>query len=146
MYSISEISEMFDIPVSTLRYYDGQGLFPHLKRENGIRQFSDEEIQQLRLIQCLKASGLEIRDIRQFMEWTKNGPSTYKDRLSLLQKQKEKTELEIQRMNETLDVLKYKCWYYETAMKEGNEDFIEQVKIKDIPKDIRKGYKLMKHE
>ena len=41
MYSIGEISKMFDLPISTLRYYDKEGLFPHLKRVNGVRQFSE---------------------------------------------------------------------------------------------------------
>lgn len=145
MYSISEISQMFDIPVSTLRYYDSEGLFPLLKREKGIRQFSEIEIEQLHLIQCLKSSGLEIKDIKQFMEWTKLGPSTYKDRLDLLEKQKKQTEEEIQKMNETLDILKYKCWYYETAMKNGNEDFVHSAKLKDIPEDIRNAYLKMKN-
>lgn len=41
LYSIGEISKMFDIPVSTLRYYDKEGLFPDIQRQSGIRKFSD---------------------------------------------------------------------------------------------------------
>lgn len=40
MYTIGQVSEMFDLPVSTLRYYDKEGLFPELNRTSGIRQFS----------------------------------------------------------------------------------------------------------
>lgn len=146
MYSIGEVSQMFQIPVSTLRYYDAQGLFPLLIRENGIRQFSETEIEQLHLITCLKDSGLQIKDIKQFMAWTTEGSSTYEKRLALLEKQKKQSELEIEQMKETLDILKYKCWYYEKAMQEGNEDFIETIKLKDIPKDIRHAYKKMKNK
>ena len=32
MYTIGQVSEMFDLPVSTLRYYDKEGLFPELNR------------------------------------------------------------------------------------------------------------------
>ena len=64
MYSIGEISKMFQLPISTLRYYDKEGLFPHLKRVNGVRQFSESEIETLRVIDCLKRSGLEIKDIK----------------------------------------------------------------------------------
>ena len=66
MYSIGEISKMFDLPISTLRYYDKEGLFPHLKRVNGVRQFSENEIETLRVIDCLKRSGLEIKDIKEY--------------------------------------------------------------------------------
>ena len=53
-YNIGQISEMFEIPVSTLRYYDKEGLFPNMERASGIRKFSEREIEQLRLIECLK--------------------------------------------------------------------------------------------
>ncbi|EKI7570226.1 MerR family transcriptional regulator, partial [Enterococcus faecalis] len=72
-YSIGEISKMFNIPVSTLRYYDKEGLFPEITRVSGIRKFSNNEIEALRVIECLKKSGLEIKDIKQFMKWTKLG-------------------------------------------------------------------------
>ena len=66
MYSIGEISKMFQLPISTLRYYDKEGLFPHLKRVNGVRKFSENEIETLRVIDCLKRSGLEIKDIKEY--------------------------------------------------------------------------------
>ena len=69
MYTIGQVAEMFNLPISTLRYYDKQGLFPQLTRESGIRKFSDNEIEALRVIECLKKSGLEIKDIKLFMEW-----------------------------------------------------------------------------
>ena len=69
MYTIGQISEMFQLPISTLRYYDKEGLFPDLERSSGIRRFSEKEIEALRVIECLKKSGLEIKDIKLFMEW-----------------------------------------------------------------------------
>ena len=63
MYTIGQVSEMFGLPISTLRYYDKQGLFPEMERESGIRKFSDTELEALRVIECLKKSGLEIKDI-----------------------------------------------------------------------------------
>ena len=69
MYTIGQVSEMFGLPISTLRYYDKQGLFPGMERISGIRKFSEKEIETLRVIECLKRSGLEIKDIKQFMDW-----------------------------------------------------------------------------
>ena len=48
MYSIGEVSEMFGLPVSTLRYYDKEGLFPDMMRVSGVRKFSDRELETLR--------------------------------------------------------------------------------------------------
>ena len=51
MYTIGQVSEMFGLPASTLRYYDKQGLFPALERTSGIRQFGDTELEALRMPQ-----------------------------------------------------------------------------------------------
>ena len=139
-YSIGEISEMFNLPVSTLRYYDKEGLFPDLQRYGDRRLFSDREIEVLRVIDCLKASGLEIKDIKQFMEWCSEGPSTYKQRKTLFENRLKAVEEELLKLQKTLDLLKYKCWYYETAMKDGSEDRIQRMLPNNLPADIQKYY------
>lgn len=141
MYSISEISKMFNLPISTLRYYDSNGLFPNLKRESGIRKFSDNEIETLRVIECLKKSGLEIKEIKLFMEWCKEGPSSYQKRLDLITKQKEHVENEIARMNKALDMLKFKTWYYKTLIQNGDENKIKEMIPNNLPNDIKEAYK-----
>ena len=73
MYTIGQVSEMFGLPVSTIRYYDKEGLFPGIQRSSGIRKFSEKELETLRLIECLKGSGLEIRDIGQHYLWAAPG-------------------------------------------------------------------------
>ena len=140
MYTIGQVAEMFDLPISTLRYYDKQGLFPRLERESGIRKFSDNEIEALRVIECLKKSGLEIKDIKLFMDWCVEGASTYADRLDLIQKQRERVEAEIRQMHKALDMLKYKCWYYSQALKDGNEDTAKALTPDGLPEDIKNAY------
>ena len=54
MYTIGQVSELFQLPVSTLRYYDKEGLFPEIKRSGGIRHFDTKELEALRLVECLK--------------------------------------------------------------------------------------------
>lgn len=140
MYSIGQVSEMFGLPISTLRYYDKQGLFPDMERSSGIRKFSDREIEALRVIQCLKKSGLEIKDIKQFMQWCKEGASTYENRRELFIKQKENVEAEIEKLSRVHDMLKFKCWYYEKAIKDGSEDNLKVLLCDDMPDDIKKAY------
>lgn len=140
MYTIGQISEMFGIPISTLRYYDKEGLFPNMQRVSGIRKFNEGEIEALRVIECLKKSGLEIKDIKQFMMWCAEGSSTYAKRRELFVRQKEMVEKEIQRMNTVLDMLNYKCWYYEQAIHDDNEERLNNLKPQDMPEHIRKAY------
>ena len=140
MYSIGQVAEMFRLPISTLRYYDKQGLFPNMERVSGIRRFSEQEIEALRVIECLKKAGMEIKDIRQFMDWCSEGSSTYPQRKKLFEMQKAHMEEEIARMNRTLDMLKFKCWYYEQATKEGSEDRLKALIPDHLPEEIRKAY------
>lgn len=140
MYSIGQVSEMFGLPNSTLRYYDRQGLFPGMERKSGIRQFSENELEALRVIECLKMSGLEIRDIRQFMDWCVEGPSTYPQRRALFIRQKETVEAKIARMNRILDMLRFKCWYYGQAIQDGNEDRLRRLLPDHLPEDIQQVY------
>lgn len=136
MYTIGQVSEMFNLPISTLRYYDKQGLFPEMVRESGIRKFSDTEIEALRVIECLKKSGLEIKDIKQFMDWCAMGASTYSTRKELFEEQKKMVEAEIEHMNRVLDMLKFKCWYYEQALQDGNENRVRSMIPDNLPEEI----------
>ncbi|MCC8043398.1 MAG: MerR family transcriptional regulator [Oscillospiraceae bacterium] len=140
MYTIGQISEMFGIPISTLRYYDKEGLFPTMERVSGIRQFGESEIETLRVIECLKKSGLEIKDIKLFMEWCRQGSESYSKRRELFLKQRETVKSEIERMNRVLDMIEFKCWYYEQAIADGNEDRVKTMSSKDMPEEIRTAY------
>lgn len=140
MYTIGQVSEIFGLPISTLRYYDKQGLFPNMERVSGIRKFSDTEMEALRVIECLKKSGLEIKDIKQFMDWCVEGTSTYPQRKELFEKQRERLEAELVHMNKVLDMLKFKCWYYEQATHDGCEDRVQSMIPNGLPEDVRRAY------
>jgi len=140
MYTIGQVSEMVGLPVSTLRYYDKEGLFPDMQRRSGIRQFTEKEVEALRVIECLKASGLEIRDIKRFMQWCSDGPATYPQRKALFETRKAAVEAELERLGHILDMLKYKCWYYDRACEDGTEDGILALLPDKLPADIQKLY------
>ena len=64
-YLISEVAEMMGLSPSTLRYYDKEGLLPNVKRVNGIRVFEDEDFEWLKLLNCLKNTGMPIKKIKE---------------------------------------------------------------------------------
>ena len=140
MYTIGQVSEMFNIPVSTLRYYDKEGLFPHLERKGNIRYFSDDELEALRVIDCLKRSGLEIKDIKQFFVWVTEGAGSYGKRKELFESRKAAVEEEINALEKTLSMLKFKCWYYEKALTDGKEDVISDMMPDKLPPEIQQLY------
>ncbi len=140
MYTIGQVSQMFNIPISTLRYYDKEGFFPNLKRSSGIRRFGEQDIEALKVIECLKESGLELKDVKQFIKWATKGSSTYKNRKELFEKRKIAVEQEIRKLQKTLNILEYKCWYYDKAIKDGTEDKIYKMLPNKLPTRIQKLY------
>lgn len=142
MYTIGEVSKMFNLPVSTLRYYDKEGLFPNLKRTSGIRRFSSTEIDALHVIECLKSTGMEIKNIKLFMQWCEEGPTTYEKRRELFETRKEVLEKELKELQKNMAMIKFKCWYYEQALKDGNEENIKKMLPDKLPDDIQILYNL----
>ena len=130
MYTIGQVSEMFHLPISTLRYYDKEGFFPNLERKGNIRYFSNNELEAIRVIECLKKSGLEIREIKQFFVWV----------TELFEHRKAAVKDEIKQLEKTLAMLEFKCWYYDTAIADGSEDKIQAMIPQNLPKDIQKLY------
>ena len=139
MYSIGEISKMFQLPISTLRYYDKEGLFPHLKRVNGVRQFSESET--LRVIDCLKKSGLEIKEIKEYMSLCSLGNTTLKQRKEIFEKQKEEVLQEMEKLQKVLSMLNYKCWYYDQAIEKNDEAYVQALSFNQFPPQIQQYYK-----
>ena len=140
MYSIGQVSQMFDIPCSTLRYYDKEGLFPNIVRNSGIRFFTHLEIETIRVIECLKISGLEIKDIKQFIAWCQDGPSTYEKRRELFVQREETLNQELERIQRSLAMIKFKKWYYDEAIARGSEDYARSLLPNKLPKEIQELY------
>lgn len=140
MYTIGQVSEMFHLPISTLRYYDKEGLFPNLERSSGIRRFSDTELEAIRVIECLKRSGMEIKDIKQFMQWCTEGSSTYPQRRQLFEARKKVLEAQMADLQRSLDMIQFKCWYYDQAIADGSEERLNQIIPDELPEDIKQLY------
>lgn len=142
MYTIGQVSNMFHLPISTLRYYDKEGLFPNMERSSGIRQFSETEIEALFVIECLKKTGMGIKDIKQFMSWCAEGPATYGKRRELFEERKKALEMQMQELEKNMAMIKFKCWYYDQAISDGNEDRLNMMIPDSLPEEIKKMYDL----
>ena len=139
-YSIGEVASKLNIPTSTLRYYDREGLLSNVKRSSGgIRVFSDEEIGTLSIVECLKATGMQIKDIKQFLDWCSEGDKTLEKRKKMYIERRTVVEKQMEELQNTLDVIKYKCWYYETACEAGTEDVPRIMSMDELPEYARKG-------
>ncbi len=136
-YSIGEVANIAGIAISTLRYYDREGLFPNLDRSHGgTRKFTDTEIETLGIIECLKTSGLSIREIKLFLDWCQEGNSSLQKRRNLFYERLEVVTKQMEELQKTLNTLRFKCWYYDTALAAGTEEVPKNLPPEEIPEDI----------
>lgn len=122
-YTIKQVSDMMGISVSTLRYYDKEGLLPFIERkENGTRVFKDADLKSLEIIFCMKSSGVPIKDIKRYMDMCLERDSTLKDRLDIFLNRREVVKEQIKELNKIMNVIEYKIDYYEKAIQYGTEE------------------------
>ncbi|MCI6063275.1 MerR family transcriptional regulator [Ligilactobacillus salivarius] len=122
IYRIGEIAEMFDLSKSTIRFYEEIGLFPNLKRSpGGLRLFSQEEINCIEDVECLKKTGMSLKDIAAYVSWKQEGDSSLLARLNLIRNQRLTLEQNIRNLEKELTKLTHKQWYYEQAVTAGTE-------------------------
>ena len=143
-YSIGEVSERTGIAASTLRYYDKEGLLPFVGRTpGGIRVFDDADLDSLRVIDCLKKTGLSIREIKQFMDWCREGSATFGNRLAMFRERRDAVQAQMEELQRALDMIEYKCWYYEAALAAGTDDGLADVPADQLPEKARPARRRM---
>ena len=126
-YTIGEVAKRFNLNISTLRYYDKEGLIPNLeKNESGNRIFDEEAISGLITIECLKKSGMSIKDIKTFIDWCQEGDESLKDRLEMFLARREALQSQIKELESTLNYIDYKVEYYTKAVADGTEKIVKE--------------------
>ncbi len=120
-YSIGEASAKFNIPESTLRYYEKKGLLPQIKRdEAGRRLFSEGHMALLGTVICLKNTHMPISRIKQYIDWIVEGDATIALRLEMMRSHKQAVLDEISLMTESIEGIDWKIDRYVKRMKEKN--------------------------
>lgn len=117
-YSIGQVTKMNNMTISQLHYYDRQGLLPFIKRtENGDRTFDEDSLKFLEMIICLKNTGMPIKKIKEFVEWTMEGDQTLPGRLDMMLDQEQNVQEQIRDMQANLEKIQMKIKRYENEMK-----------------------------
>lgn len=133
-YTISEVAKIMNIPSSTLRYYDKEGLLPFVERtEAGYRRFQDADLEWLSLVECLKGIGMSIREIHAYMELRKQGDATLKERHAVFVAQEQSIRASIDALNTMLETIRYKKWIYHAAIEAENPRILQHPELADAP-------------
>ena len=114
-YSISQVAEQTGLSVHTLRFYDREGLIPEVHRVNGRRRYTDADLRWIRILCCLKSTGMPLNDIKQYVELCKRGDETLTQRRAMILKQREIVTKQIEALKEPLRAIEHKIAYYDEA-------------------------------
>lgn len=138
VYTVGEMAKMLGVSASTLRYYDKEGLLPFVERSSGgIRMFRDSDIEWLQVIGCMKKAGMSIKEIKQYIEMALQGDETIGLRLDMFRRQREALKAQMEELRHAMEMVEYKCWYYETAKATGTTDAPQNMALSDVPERFR---------
>lgn len=138
MYTIGDAAEALSMPASTIRFYEKNGLIPNMRRTgSGIRLFGEEDLEWMRFVERLKASGMPIKEIRTFIELYQQGDSTIEERRRIVHERREAVERQIAELEHARDFIEYKCWFYDVAAEAGTCDVPRNMLPEDMPKRMR---------
>jgi DNA-binding transcriptional MerR regulator len=122
---IAEVSEQYNISSDTLRYYERIGLIPPVTRnDSGIRDYSDLDIRRVEFIKCMRAAGLPIETLIEYMALVQQGDDTAQARQDILTEQRNLLASRIAEMQKTLDLLDYKISVYEKTTLSKKQEMV----------------------
>ena len=94
----------------------------------------------------MKKTGMQLCDIKRFVEMAMQGDETIDERLFLIKKQQQAVKEQIDALNETLKTLEFKTWYYETAKAAGTTEIPRNMPLSDLPEEYREIRKKLRGE
>ena len=122
MYSIQDVSKKTGLSAHTLRYYEKEGLILGVERsQGGFRQYTDEDLERLGLICCLKNTGMSIQEIARFVQLTHEGNHTLQERVELLRVHRENVLARIAEMEKHLEKVTWKLNFFTEKLRAYEE-------------------------
>ena len=123
MYTIKEVAQMMDISEHTLRFWAKSCFFPFVKRnENNIRMFSDNDLEWVKIVKCLRSVGTENKLVKRYIDLCIVGDSTIPERYEIIQTTKAKAQEQMKELTQQLSLLDYKEKFYQNLIKNNLED------------------------
>ena len=136
MYSAKEAAEITGLSTATLRYYEREKLIPQITRtDQKYRQYTDTDIEWIKMIQCMRMANIPIRSIKQYVELLIQGGKTLKQRYDMVQGHIKDIENQITNLQNALILTQKKLIFY--------GELIQQPSYKEIT--YMEEWKMFKH-
>lgn len=138
-YTIGDASARLGMPASTIRFYEKNGLIPNQRRSSdGRRLFDEDDLEWMRFVERLKASGMPIKEIREYIDLYLAGDSTIEERRRIVHERRKAIDAQLEELMLAREFIEYKCWYYDVASESGTCDTPRNMSYDELPERIRR--------
>ncbi|EHA7756856.1 MerR family transcriptional regulator [Enterococcus faecalis] len=112
--STKDVAKMFNISVSTIRYYEKIGIIPPIQRdENGYRIYTNSTLNWIYLMKSLRNAGLSIDSLLEFSRLSQEQGEERKKQKEILQNQLQEIDEKLAEMQRVRKLLAYKIETYD---------------------------------
>jgi len=113
-YSIKDVSQKYNLSTYTLRYYEREGLLPTVQRnDNNKRFYTDIDLGWIEMICCMRATGMSISYIKNYIDLCVKGNDTLSDRRKIMLDQREIIKEHLKKYTDLLELVDMKLDYYD---------------------------------
>jgi len=114
---MKQVCDHVGMTYETLRFYCDERLIPNIKRDkNNYRNFDERNIAWIEGLQCLRKCGMSIKDMKQYMQYCLEGPSSILDRKEMLDDQKKILQSKMVEIQESIDFIDKKQMYFDNVL------------------------------
>lgn len=130
MYCAKEAARITGLSTATLRYYEKENLLPPIARTTQkYRQYSDEDIEWIKMIQCLRGANVPIHSIKEYVSLLRQGGKTIAQRYDMVVSYKKNIEAQIADLKNALALTQSKLMFYQEILKQpfsNNRTYLEE--------------------
>ncbi len=119
MYSAKEAAEMTGLSTAALRYYEKEQLLPQISRTSQkYRQYSDSDIEWIKMVQCLRRANVPIQSVKKYIALLVQGGKTMEQRYGMVQDYIKDIQEQMDQLQNALALTCEKSAFYEKLLKE----------------------------
>ena len=131
--TISEVSKKYNLTQDTLRYYEKENLLPQRARNSQkYRQYTDEDIEWIKMIQCMRMANIPIHSIKEYVSLLLLGGKTLEQGFAMVQNHMEDIKKQMTNLQNAFELTQKKLSFYKKLLEDSsfkNMSYSEEWKL-----------------
>ena len=121
MYSAKETAQMTGLSTATLRYYEKEKLLPQIARNSQkYRQYTDEDIEWIKMIQCMRMANIPIHSIKEYVALLLLGGETLEQRFAMVQNHMADIKKQMTNLQNAFELTQKKLSFYKKLLEDSS--------------------------